>query len=265
MKKYFWCIIMALVMMFGWSDSADAGLLQERLNQFPSWTTFPPLHRAQGDLYYPNWFAGEWTVTSTLVERVAPLAPDLETPGFTASQTALNQPVKFRVRFQPEPLRGIQQIGPLPTFLQPLTGTPQIIADRAFNGLNASQAILGETAISSVRLDPKSPNRQWMDFQDGRALLSTITDRAIESESPDTFISSEFYQQEFLNAAQIYLNQVENTIAYQQDGDEIIADQVTAIYLSPQDPDYFKAKGQPVALYRYQLRFAPIDRPRLLQ
>jgi hypothetical protein len=142
-----------------------------------------------------------------------------------------------------------------------LTGAPKIIADRAFNGLNAAQAILGNNAVSLVRLDPKTPNRQWMDFRDGRTLLSTITDRAIESESPDTFISSEFYQQEFLNEAQIYLNQVENTIAYQQDGDEITANQVTAIYLSPQDPDYFKAKGHPVALYRYQLRFAPARRP----
>jgi hypothetical protein len=261
MKKYFWCIIMALVMMFGWCSSADAGLLQERLNQFPNWTTFPPLHRAQGDLYYPDWFVGEWTVTSTLVDRVAPLAPDLVTPGFAASNTALNQPVQFRVRFEPEPFRGIQQIGPVPTFLQPLTGTPHVIADRTFNGLNAAQAILGEHAVSSVRLDPKSPNRQWMDLKNGQALLSTITDRAIESESPDTFISSEFYQQEFLNDTQIYLNQVENTIAYQQDGEDIIANQVTAIYLSPQDPDYFKAKGQPVALYRYQLRFAPARRP----
>ena len=37
------------------------------------------------------------------------------------------------------------------------------------------------------------------------------------------------------------------------------ADQITAIYLSPQDPDYFKAKGQPVALYRYQLSFSPVQ------
>lgn len=265
MKKYFWCIVIAVVMMFGWCDCADAGILQERLNQFPDWTTFPPLRRAQGDLYYPSWFAGEWTVTSTLVERVAPLAPNLETPGFAASGTALKQPVQFRVRFQPEPLRGIQQIGPVPTFLQPLTGPPKIIADRAFNGLNGAQAILGKNVVSLVRLDPKSPNRQWMDFQDGREVLSMITDRAIESESPDTFISSEFYQQEFLNDAQIYLNQVENTIAYHRSGNEITANQVTAIYLSPQDPDYFKAKGQPVALYRYQLRFEPVDRPQLLE
>jgi hypothetical protein len=35
------------------------------------------------------------------------------------------------------------------------------------------------------------------------------------------------------------------------------ANQVTAIYLSPQDPDYFAAGGRPVGLYRYRLEFFP--------
>nr|WP_319592620.1 hypothetical protein [Zarconia navalis] len=35
--------------------------------------------------------------------------------------------------------------------------------------------------------------------------------------------------------------------------DRVTADRVTAIYLSPQDPDYFKAQDRPVALYRYRL------------
>lgn len=35
----------------------------------------------------------------------------------------------------------------------------------------------------------------------------------------------------------------------------IEADQVTAVYLSPQDPNYFKAGSRPVALYRYKLEF----------
>jgi hypothetical protein len=265
MKKYFWTLIIVIAMMLGWGGDVSAGVLQERFNQFPNWGTFPPLHRAKGDLYYPDWFSGEWTVTSTLVERIAPLAPEVVTPGFSASQSAMNQSVQFRVRFQPEPFRGIQQIGPVPTFLQPLTGAPKIVADRAFNGLNAAQAILGQNAVSQVRMDPNSPNRQWMSFRDGRELLSTITDRATESESPDTFMSGELYQQSFLNSAQIYLNQVENTIEYHRDGDEITASQITAIYLSPQDPDYFKAQGQPVALYRYQLRFEPVELSQLLQ
>jgi hypothetical protein len=39
---------------------------------------------------------------------------------------------------------------------------------------------------------------------------------------------------------------------------QIEAEQITAIYLSPQDPDYFKAAGHPVALYRYHLQLNKI-------
>ena len=38
---------------------------------------------------------------------------------------------------------------------------------------------------------------------------------------------------------------------------KVEADQVTAIYLSPKDPDYFTAGGHPVALYRYRLELLP--------
>ena len=64
----------------------------------------------------------------------------------------------------------------------------------------------------------------------------------------------------------IYLNEVETTTAYRvveggENGDSaskrIEADQVTAIYLSPKDPDYFAAGGHPVALYRYRLELLP--------
>ncbi|MEW5859950.1 MAG: DUF6816 family protein, partial [Cyanobacteriota bacterium] len=47
--------------------------------------------------------------------------------------------------------------------------------------------------------------------------------------------------------------------AYHQLHSSIEADQVTAIYLSPQDPDYFKAIDRPVALYRYRLQLLPVE------
>ncbi|NEO86218.1 MAG: hypothetical protein F6J87_18465, partial [Spirulina sp. SIO3F2] len=53
---------------------------------------------------------------------------------------------------------------------------------------------------------------------------------------------------------QVYINDVETTTHYHQLTTlQIDAEQITAIYLSPQDPDYFQAGEQPVALYRYQL------------
>ncbi len=70
----------------------------------------------------------------------------------------------------------------------------------------------------------------------------------------------------FRGETDIYLNEVETTTAYRVVGlgknessgsKKIVADQVTAIYLSPQDPDYFAAAGHPVALYRYRLELLP--------
>jgi len=52
----------------------------------------------------------------------------------------------------------------------------------------------------------------------------------------------------------VYLNLVETTTKYELiNPDYIQGKQVTAIYLSPQDPDYFIAFDLPVALYYYTL------------
>ena len=64
----------------------------------------------------------------------------------------------------------------------------------------------------------------------------------------------------FKGGSRPYFNTVESTTAYQKlstSSPTITADQVTAVYLSPQDPDYFAAGSQPVALYRYLLEFYP--------
>ncbi|MGK7957556.1 MAG: DUF6816 family protein, partial [Crocosphaera sp.] len=51
-----------------------------------------------------------------------------------------------------------------------------------------------------------------------------------------------------------YLNEVETTTDYQLiNANKVTAKQVTAIYLSPEDPDYFKAINRPVAIYEYEL------------
>jgi hypothetical protein len=60
--------------------------------------------------------------------------------------------------------------------------------------------------------------------------------------------------QQIFQGKTIYLNTVETTTSYQLLAPgQIKAQQVTAIYLSPQDPDYFQALQQPIALYRYAL------------
>lgn len=138
-----------------------------------------------------------------------------------------------------------------------------VIADREFNGLNIGKALLGDDAILSVKIDQNNPNRQTTILRDNLELVSVITNRAREQLNLDNFITCEITQQLFQGETMIYLNEVETTTDYhhildENQGEIIEANQITAIYLSPQDPDYFVAGNHPVALYRYQLELFPL-------
>lgn len=252
------------------SSGAIAGPLTERLAQFPQWEERPPVQAAAGDLYYPDWFRGTWNVTTTLVDLAAPLAPAVTTPGFEQNRARWQQPLQFQARFvrrdRPPRAPGLGLLGSL-------APPPPIVADRAFNSLNLIRAYLTDTAIDpngiDVRVDPTNPNRQLTILPGDRRLLSTISARATEIPNANEFVTSEIVQQEFQQdlqhefqrPRQVYLNQVETTTHYTHLAPAdtgIQADQVTAIYLTPQDPDFDQAGDRPVALYRYHLTFTPI-------
>ncbi|MBD1925011.1 hypothetical protein H6F74_01740 [Trichocoleus sp. FACHB-90] len=262
MLRVFWSCFLVLVLLL-WGGEAQAGVLAERLAH-PHWEGKPPVAAAEGDLVYPDWMVGTWKVTSTLVDLVAPLAPEILTPGFESNRRYLNQPVSFYVRFNPiiHTSEGLSRF-----FLNPKSRDvlgrlilpknslkiPQVVADRAFNGLNIGRAYLGDRAILSVKVDPRSPNRQITSLRGNRQLVSIVTGRGTETPAPDKFIATELQEQIFRGIPSPYFNTVETTTAYHRLGSSIEADQVTAVYLSPQDPDYFKALERPVALYRYRL------------
>jgi hypothetical protein len=252
-----------------WSLSAQAGELSDRVAAFPQWQSKPSTQTAKGDLIYPTWLEGTWHVTSTLIDLVAPLAPEIVTPGFESNRDYLNQPVEFDVRFVKQAIAP-NRIAAAVKSLQRRSGNPEVIADRAFNGLSLARAYLGDRAVLSVKVDPDSPNRQITVLRDDRQLVSIVTARAVETPALDQFITTEIFQQIFRSSSQPYLNQVETTTAYQKSEERgvrseeskmpaIVADQMTAVYLSSQDPDYFKTGETPVALYRYRLEFLPIE------
>ncbi len=254
-------VLLGIIFIFCMSGflplTANAGPLQSRLDQFPNWRSPPTLEPANEDLYYPDWMVGDWQVTSTLIDLAAPLAPAIITPGFEASQKLLQQPVTFTVRFEPSQIPLSAPRSPFPTRTVS-AASPKIVANRVYNGMSLATALLGQDVVESIEIDPRSPNRQLALFKNGQRLTTQISDRGVETSSDTDFASSELYQQIFRSETQIYINQVENTIAYHwipTEPEQIEADQVTAIYLSPQDPDYFKALAKPVTLYRYRLRF----------
>jgi hypothetical protein len=251
------CLI--VLFLLGWSGSAAAGELAEHLAKFPQWEKLNSVQPASGDLVYPEWMAGTWKITSTLVDLVAPLAPDIVTPGFESNRQQLNRPVSFIVRFikqQPTVTVGVKFIPQL------INQSPILVADRAFNSLNLAKAYLGEQAVLSVKVDPASPNRQITFLRGERQLVSIVTARTTETISDNQFITAEVFQQLFKGSSRPYFNAVESTTAYHKlakNNPAIEADQITAVYLSPQDPNYFQAGSQPVALYRYRLEFFPVE------
>ncbi|MBD2137465.1 hypothetical protein H6F32_07670 [Anabaena sp. FACHB-1237] len=244
------------------NNQALAGELSEHLNKFPQWEKLTSVKLPEGDLLYPDWMAGTWKVTSTLIDLAAPLAPDIVTPGFESNRSQLNVPISFVVRFikvktSNYPLRIIP---PIQNNL--LRNDSEIlVADRAFNSLNITRAYLGDETVLAVKIDPQSPNRQITFLRHERQLVSHVIGRATETSIDGKFITAEVFQQLFKGGSVPYFNTVESTTAYSQVPNShagITADQVTSVYLSPQDPDYFKAGLHPVALYRYHLKFAKL-------
>lgn len=243
--RYICCL--CLLLLFLLPPEALAGELSEHLTNYPQWEKITSVKPAEGDLFYPKWMNGNWKVTSTLVDLVAPLAPDLVTPGFDGNKKYLNQPVSFLVRFVPEKISTFR-----------LKSKSSIVADRSFNGLSLARAYLGNDTVIAVKTDPSNPNRQITFLRGEKQLVSFITARATETVNDATYITTEVFQQYFKVSARPYFNIVESTTSYHKLSTEnptIEADQVTAVYLSPQDPDYFKAGAKPVALYRYRLQF----------
>ncbi|MEM9904783.1 MAG: DUF6816 family protein [Cyanobacteria bacterium P01_D01_bin.44] len=252
-RKLFWIALLATVWLLC-SGQAWAGGLSDRVAAFPDWHSKPLVQPSEGDLVYPEWMAGNWQMQSTLVEMVAPLAPELVTPGFEGNRQFLNQPISAPIRFVKARVAGGRFLN------RALKTDKKWVSDRAFNGLSLARASLGKDWVKAVKVDPDNPNRQVTFLRDNQQLVSTVTGRATEDPTPNDFITTEIFQQFFRGGrSEAYLNTVENTTAYHyqpSNGSAVTADQITAVYLSPQDPDYFKALNQPVALYRYRLTFS---------
>lgn len=251
-RRLVWITLLVLVWLLC-SGEAMAGPLAERMSDFPNWSSKPPVQPSKGDLVYPDWMNGAWQMTSTLQSMQAPMAPDLVTPGFEGNRQFLEVPINAEIRFQTARVAQGKFLNRL------LKNTEGVVSDRAFNSLSLAKAYLGDDWVEAVKVDPNNPNRQITFLKDRQQLISTVTGRAMEQPNKETFITTEVFQQFFRGGRpSVYLNEVENTTAYHHQQDRIVADQITAIYLSPQDPDYFQAIDKPVALYRYRLE---LDRP----
>lgn len=250
MMKFIIILLLNLLLLFAYPQPSEAGEVTDRLAAYPDWNGKPNISQPNTDLIYPQWMGGTWTATSILREQIAPLAPEIVTPGFEKNQKYLNQPFTFQVRFKPQKLSN-------PSILSLSSLSPKqnlIVADRAFNGEKIAKAYLGDDQVLSVKVSADNPNRQITFLADNNQLVSTITGRSQETPNSQEFVTLEITQQLFQRPSSIYLNEVETTTDYHLiNPDKVTAKQVTAIYLSPQDPDYFQAIDRPVAVYQYDL------------
>ncbi len=249
-------ILLVLVLWLSGDQTVLASPLTERLAAFPHWDSKPAVQPAVGELVYPDWLAGSWTMTSTLVEMVAPLAPEVTTPGFEGNRQFLNKPIQCQVRFVPSTaLKGNGISVPLLSLPTKSLIKAEVVSDRAFNGLNLAKAYLGDR-VFRVWVDARDGNRLITKFRDNRKLFSTTTGRIVEQPDASHFIATELFQQFFQSPVKPYKNQVETTTEYTLNTNGTIsADQFTAVYLNPPHPKAFLAGDRPVALYRYRLEF----------
>jgi hypothetical protein len=271
-------LLITIVSLFLFVFPVQAETLADRLASYPDWHGKPALNPNFEEVAYPAWMAGNWICKSTLIDMVAPLAPGVTTPGFEGNRKYLNEPVSFEVRFGTTKTKPMARWG-FPTGINfSRSAQDKIVVDRAFNGLSIATAYLGEGAVRSVVINPRLPNEQLTTLKDGLQLLSVTTGHQSETPESNLFLTSEFFQQIFRGSETPFLNQVETTTKYQysppqslssepsslSDNSErkeipsIVADQYTAIYLSPQDPNFFQAGTAPVALYRYRLELTPV-------
>lgn len=251
MKDRLIIIFLIIFSIFNFNSSlALAESVTERFSSYPNWHQKPFLEKHEGDIYYPEWLQGTWNVNSILTEQIAPLAPTLVTPGFESNRRYLQQPITFQVRFQSQ-----NASASVRWLLPPLSSvTSAVVADRQFNGLQIARAYLGDLGVVSVHKDRKNPTCLITILPQKRKLISTVIGHSQVSPSTDQFITTELTQQQFKVDAGLFINEVETTTAYRLiNSQQIEAEQITAIYLSPQDPNYFKSLNQPVALYHYQL------------
>jgi hypothetical protein len=251
----------AISICLTFTQSAIAGVLSDRIAKYPIWDTPAQVSQHEGELNYPEWFRGRWIATSTLLAQTAPLAPEIVTPGFESNRQYINKPIEFTVQFVQADPTLTTEFSPLNLpKIKSILPVPKIVADRAFNGLNIATAYLGAANVKSVKIDPHNPTKQFTKLTQERELEAFVTGFDREIPTFNTFLSTELSQQIFRTSSSIYLNTVETTTSYQLSTTPtptITATQISAVYLSPQDPDYFRTLGRAVAVYKYQLDLVP--------
>ena len=163
---------------FAFNDNNVRGFLNERENLWPElYLSNLKFSNTSRDLVYPNWFEGNWLITSQ----------DLE----DESQA----PVIYKVNFFKNDLN-------------------EVIGNRSNNSESIGKAIFGENLIKVIN-DPKSINKQITYLKDDLYIDSRITGRT-QIQDDDMFFADELVLQTIHKPGASRVNQVETISKFQK-------------------------------------------------
>ena len=211
------------------AGEGGGGVLEQRFETWPEWSLPAPLARPRRkqDLIYPDWFSGEWQVTSEALDDSGEPDPD-------------DQPLLHRVRF----LHNRRH---------------ELIGDRPFNAASVGKALLGDRLLS-VEQDPDQVNRQLARFRDDVMLETTVIGRGETSPNASTdFFSDELVLQILHGPGAPRLSRIETLTHYERCGENICADQRQVSHAGPGLKTDQTLEGRS-SRYRLTLRPQQLDR-----
>eukprot|EP00242_Pyramimonas_sp_CCMP2087_P003111 CAMPEP_0198231456 /NCGR_PEP_ID=MMETSP1445-20131203/115211_1 /TAXON_ID=36898 /ORGANISM="Pyramimonas sp., Strain CCMP2087" /LENGTH=374 /DNA_ID=CAMNT_0043912071 /DNA_START=94 /DNA_END=1218 /DNA_ORIENTATION=- len=223
-------------------------------------------------LYFPDWFEGEWHATSTFAAFDAPLGRRFVPKGALEAVNApveyggLGSVVEYDLRFYAPP---DNELGP-PTAFGFANGKPprnKVVADRKFNTRATTNAFMGFGAVQRVEYDPvTSPTKLVVQLAEltpdmqpiGQKRVELyINNRSAQIVDDHTFLCSEFYRQVGVGVRRVDMTDYELLTKYVRRPDgSIHASQRSVVYLQPQDDLFFDVYNRGVAVYEYEIDLA---------
>ena len=157
--------------------------LAEREKEWPEWN-LPNFKSSdlKKDLIYPNWFEGNWLITSQDLNDIS------------------QEPITYKVNFLKN------QFG-------------EIIGNRKQNSEAIGREIFG-SKLKEVKLDPQSVNNQIIYLSDNEYIESRVTGRN-QYQDPNLFFADEFVIQTFHKQGVLRVNQVETMSKFYQCKDDL--------------------------------------------
>ena len=209
-------------------ENPEITYLYKRQSDWPDWQppSFSKLSNIKEDLFYPNFFEGEWQVISI----------DLEDPE--------KKEVKHLARFKYNSLK-------------------RLVGDRSFNAESLGREIFGNRLIK-VKDAPDSSNRQVAFFKGNEFLETKVIDRRQAINQKNILFTDEVALQIFHSASISRIDKVETLSRYQKcrdleiemlisQKDAICGEQLQAIYKEKADG----LRSEPLKTNHYKLFLIP--------